>query len=141
MPTPSFSPKSPAALALLLAVGLFAGVAGARAQDTANPSQAPAAAPIVVTGCLQSSGQRAFTLTDSSTGTTYDLASESVDLSAHVGHTVKLTGTVAAPSADADADADANNASGNPANQEGQKNQTLNVSRLKMVSKTCSGQI
>ncbi len=138
MPSLSFSKQSLATLALLAAAGLFFGASSARAQNAAasNQAQAAPATEIVATGCLQSAGAKAFTLTDASTGETYNLTSDGVDLGAHVGHTVKVTGTDVTNSASDGAD----NGGGAPAEQAEQKDRTLNVTSLEMVSKTCSDQ-
>jgi len=109
---------------------------------------------VTATGCLQkATSGSGYQLTDSSTMKTYDLtaASSDVDLSAHVGHTVTVTGTPTAASASS-----ANPSSANPANpsnpsnpasnpaesQAGQQQaQQLSVTNVQVVSNSCGGGI
>ncbi|MGH9394087.1 MAG: hypothetical protein ACRD1E_07945 [Terriglobales bacterium] len=99
--------------------------------------------PITATGCLQKAATgNGYQLTDSSTMKTYDLsaASSDVDLSAHVGHTVTVTGTPSAASASNDQNANPpGSATSNPAGQSQTQNQQLSVSNVKMVSSSCQG--
>ncbi|MGH9481383.1 MAG: hypothetical protein ACRD1L_04770 [Terriglobales bacterium] len=107
----------------------------ASAQDQSQ-SQATQQKEITATGCLQKAASgNGFQLTDSSTMKTYDLtaASSDVDLSAHVGHTVTVTGMPAA----APASSEANPPGSNPAGES--QNQQLSVSNVKMVSSSCGG--
>ncbi len=135
----SFTPKPLAALVMLAALGLFAGMPSAHAQQTTPPnqdqaqSQNQAATPVTVTGCLQSPNSNVYSLTDQSSDTTYTLTSSSVDLSTHVGHTVTVTGTPVAPSAN-NGTADSSSMA---ADQAPAATQPLDVSSLTMVSTTC----
>lgn len=122
----------------------------ASAQQTQNPQQSQmqgqSQQPVTATGCLQkASNGEGYQLTDSSTMKTYDLtaASSSVDLSAHVGHTVTVTGTPTESSA-----SNANNPSNpatNPAQNQNQPGQNasqaeqLQVTNIQMVSNSCQG--
>lgn len=115
-----------------------------QAQDQSQQNQQA----ITATGCLQKSASGSgYQLTDSSTMKTYDLtaASSDVDLSAHVGHTVTVTGTPSAPSAAATNPSQnpsnpSQNPSTNPSGQAGQsQNQQLSVTSVKMVSSSCQG--
>lgn len=134
-----FTPKPLAALAMLVALGLFAGMPPAHAQQTTPPnqdqaqSQNQAATPVTATGCLQSPNSNVYSLTDQSSDTTYTLTSSSVDLSTHVGHTVTVTGTPVAPSAN-NGTADS---SSTAADQAPAATEPLGVSSLTMVSTTC----
>ncbi|MGH9475765.1 MAG: hypothetical protein ACRD1C_05495 [Terriglobales bacterium] len=139
-------------MALAVTVGL-AMTPLATAQQTQNPQQQAQQQgnqqPVTATGCLQkaSSGQ-GYQLTDSSTMKTYDLtaASNDVDLSAHVGHTVTVTGTPTASSASNAANP--SNPATNPAqNQQAQpgqsgqqsQGQALQVTNIQDVSNSCQG--
>ncbi|HXR98833.1 MAG TPA: hypothetical protein VN709_13410 [Terriglobales bacterium] len=147
-------------LAVLLAalVGL-AMTPLANAQDTSSPSQtAQDQKTMTATGCLQKAASgNGYQLTDSSSMKTYDLsaASSDVDLSAHVGHTVTVTGTPSAAS-DTSSTSSANpsaNPSSNPSNPStpgsnpssstpgasgsSSNNQQLSVTNVKMVSSSC----
>ncbi|MGN6591712.1 MAG: hypothetical protein ACTHJX_02320 [Terriglobales bacterium] len=104
--------------------------------------------PVTATGCLQkATSGSGYQLTDSSTMKTYDLtaASSDVDLSAHVGHTVTVTGTPSAAAATTNPPANpANpaNPAANPAEQAGQQqNQQLSVTNVQVVSNSCGGGI
>ena len=123
---------------LLAAVVGLAMTPLANAQQTQTQPQQQAQQnqqPITATGCLQkASSGNGYQLTDSSTMKTYDLsaASSDVDLSAHVGHTVTVTGipSAAAPSTE-------QNPTSNPAGQSQTQNQQLSVTNVKMVSSSC----
>ncbi len=134
-----FTPKPLAALAMLVALGLFAGTPPAHAQQTTPPnqdqaqSQNQAATPVTATGCLQSPNSNVYSLTDQSSDTTYTLTSSSVDLSTHVGHTVTVTGTPVSPSAN-NGMADSSSMA---ADQAPAATEPLEVSSLTMVSTTC----
>lgn len=79
----------------------------------------------VVEGCLSGSSGN-FTLT-AKNGTTYQLTGDTAKLSEHVGHEVKITGTSGAASPNAGTAT--GTANGNA--------QTLEVSSVKHISKTC----
>ncbi len=81
-----------------------------------------------VTGCLsQSNGQYMLT---SHKGMTYQLAGDSSELSNHVGHEVKITGTESGAGASA-------NSGGNGMGQTSANGPTLQVASMKHISKTC----
>ncbi len=128
-------------LVLLLSV-LLLGACWAAAQDTttSSPSQsdptsassgqsATASGATSVQGCLSGSSGN-YTLTDKN-GNAYQLTGDTAKLSEHVGHEVKIMGTSssAAPSGGGTATGTAGQASGN--------SQTLEVSSVKHISKTC----
>ena len=138
-------------LLLLLSV-LLLGASWAIAQDTPSqtspsssspssssasqgqtPSSASAAGETTVEGCLSGSNG-SYTISDKN-GTTYQLTGDTAKLSEHVGHQVKITGSTSAASASA------SGASGSAASTPGQgasaSQQTLQVSSVKHVSKTC----
>jgi hypothetical protein len=120
-------------------------------QATPTPSQSSQQGQVTATGCLQKNASGSgYQITDTSSMQTYDLtaASSDVDLSAHVGHTVTVTGTPSAASASNAGTA--GNPGSNPANpsqsQSGTSGsgsssqpQQLSVTNVKMVSNTCSG--
>jgi hypothetical protein len=128
-------------LLLLLSV-LLLGACWAVAQDTTSQtnsnssetsassgqtSSATASGATTVEGCLSGSSGN-FTLTDKN-GNTYQLTGDTAKLSEHVGHEVKVTGTTSSASAGGTAAGTAGQASGN--------SQTLEVSSMKHISKTC----
>jgi hypothetical protein len=82
-----------------------------------------------VEGCLSGSSGN-YTLSDKS-GNSYQLTGDTAKLSEHVGHEVKVTGTSSSASANGDGTSTGTTgqASGN--------SQTLEVSSVKHVSKTC----
>jgi len=68
---------------------LFVGVASAQTEQKSTHDKVR-----TITGCLEKSGEaREYRLTTASGGT-WEVKSDSVSLGEHVGHTVKLTGTV-----------------------------------------------
>lgn len=89
-------------------------------QMGSNPSH------MTVQGCLNGSSGN-YTLTDKN-GMTYQLTGDTAKLSEHVGHEVKVTGTSSAGSASA--------TGGSAAGSSG-NSQTLEVSSVKHISKTC----
>jgi hypothetical protein len=132
----------------------------ANAQDTSSTSQsAQDQKTVTATGCLQKAASgNGYQLTDSSSMKTYDLsaASSDVDLSAHVGHTVTVTGTPSAASDTSASGTSSANPSSNPSNPSNpsstpgsnpstsgatsgssSNNSQLSVSNVKMVSSSC----
>jgi len=130
-------------LLLLLSV-LLLGACWAVAQDSTSQtssnssessassgqnSSATASGATTVQGCLSGSSGN-FTLTDKN-GNTYQLTGDTAKLSEHVGHEIKVTGTTSS-SASAASGGSAAGTAGAAANS-----QTLEVSSVKHVSKTC----
>jgi hypothetical protein len=119
----------------LLVSVLLLGLTWAIAQDTtASPpansgqmSRTSGGGQTTVQGCLSGSNG-SYTLSDKN-GNTYQLTGDTAKLSEHVGHEVKVTGT-------SGSSADSSNASATTGNAGSQ--QTLQVSSVKHVSKTCS---
>jgi hypothetical protein len=111
---------------LILSIMLL-GLTWAVAQDStgATPSRAgqSASGQTTVEGCLSGSNGN-FTLTDKH-GTTYQLTGDTATLTEHVGHEVKVTGTPSSGAAGESASAGAGSS------------QTLQVSSVKHISKTC----
>jgi uncharacterized protein DUF5818 len=129
-------------LLLLLSV-LLLGACWAVAQDTASQtnsnssetsassgqtSSSTASGATTIEGCLSGSSGN-YTLTDKH-GNTYQLTGDTAKLSEHVGHEVKVTGTSSSASSATGGTATGTaGASGN--------SQTLEVSSVKHISKTC----
>jgi hypothetical protein len=133
-------------LLLLLSV-LLLGACWAAAQDSSSqpspssssPSQSSSAgqssagggSETTVQGCLSGSNG-SYTISDKN-GTTYQLTGDTAKLSEHVGHEVKVTGTAsAAGSTSPSSGGSAAGASSGSASQ-----QSLQISSVKHVSKTC----
>ncbi|HKD07888.1 MAG TPA: DUF5818 domain-containing protein [Bryobacteraceae bacterium] len=100
----------------LVGFGLL-GSAPAFAQNTS------ANAPVTATGCLSQGASAAQYMLKETSGKTYELSSSTVDLKAHIGHEVTVTGTVSSSQQSSTAGATG------PAN--------LQVSDLKMISTSC----
>lgn len=111
---------------LILSIMLL-GLTWAIAQDQSGAASSragqSAGSQMTVEGCLSGSNGN-FTITDKN-GTSYQLTGETAKLSEHVGHEVKITGM---PSSDAGASGASAGAGAS---------QTLQVSSIKHVSKTC----
>jgi len=91
------------------------------AQQSAGQRQSGASGQMTVEGCLSGSNG-SFTLTDKN-GMAYQLTGDTAKLSEHVGHEVKITGT--------------SSASGSSASTSSASGQTLQVTSMKHISKTC----
>lgn len=111
---------------LILSI-LLLGLTWAIAQDTTGTQSSragqSASGQMTVAGCLSGSNGN-FTLTDKN-GTSYQLTGDTAKLTEHVGHEVKVTGM---PSSGAGGDS-ASAGTGSA--------QTLQVSSVKHISKTC----
>jgi hypothetical protein len=102
-------------------------------QATSGQSSANASGETSVQGCL-SGANGSYTLTDAS-GATYQLTGDTSKLSNHVNQEVKVTGASAAgSSAPASGDGSAASTTGQAG---AASQQTLQVSAVKQVSKTC----
>jgi len=124
---------------LLLVAVLLLGLSWAVAQDATQGSTTPssgtspmnsgqnsaAAGEKTVTGCLSGSNGT-FTLTDKH-GKSYQLTGDTAKLTEHVGHEVKVTGTASAGTG--------TGAAGSTTGAGAE--QTLEVTSLKHISKTC----
>jgi hypothetical protein len=111
---------------LILSIMLL-GLTWAVAQDStgATPSSRAgqsASGQVTVEGCLSGSNGN-FTLTDKN-GTSYELKGDTAKLSEHVGHEIKVTGV-------------SSSAAGESASAGAGSSQTLQVSSVKHVAKTC----
>ena len=124
------------ALALLLL-----GVTWMAAQDSTTPGQTPSTSgssgqttassgsQTTVEGCLSGSDGK-YTLTDKQ-GNSYQLTGDTSKLAEHVGHEVKITGS--SSSSGSSAASGSNSSMG----QTSGSSQSLDVSSVKHVSKTC----
>jgi Protein of unknown function (DUF5818) len=129
-------------LFLLLSI-LLLGLSWAIAQESTTPSSSSssqsdstgnsgraartgAGGQMSVEGCLSGSNGN-FTITDKN-GTSYQLTGDTAKLSEHVGHEVKITGTAATAGT---------GASGSTESSAEGTGQTLQVTSVKHISKTC----
>ncbi len=112
---------------------LLLGVSWAVAQDGASQTSqsgqtSSAGGEMTVQGCL-TGASGSFTLTDQN-GTIYRLTGDTAKLSEHVGHEVKISGAASSASAPNSAEASGTADGSN-------SGQTLQVSSVKHISKTC----
>src|SRR6202166_3905108 len=98
----------------------------ASSASSGQTGSAAAGSATSVQGCLSSSSGN-YTLSDKN-GNTYQLTGDTAKLSEHVGHEVKVTGTSSSAST---------TGGGTTAGQAGANAQTLEVSSVKHISKTC----
>jgi hypothetical protein len=112
---------------LMLAVALLLSAAWLQAQTMEKGSSKTATSnQTSVEGCLHESNGT-FKLTDNA-GTTYTLEGDTSKLTEHVGHEVEITGT----------HAESTSASGSSsAMAPGGSSHSLNVQKVKHISKTC----
>lgn len=102
-------------------------------------SSSSASGETSVEGCLQGSSG-SYTLTDNS-GMTYQLSGDTSKLADHVGHEVKITGTVSSGSSasgSSGSSSSASSSSSSPSSGAGASGgQTLSVDKVQHKSKTC----
>ena len=120
---------------LLLSVLLLAAF-WAAAQNDPNQTSPNQSTPVgtsgekAVQGCLSESGGT-YMLTDKS-GTSFQLTGDTAKLKEHVGHEVKITGTESSASASPSGESENSKAGEGSSSQ-----QTIEVSSVKHISKTC----
>jgi len=78
-------------ISILLLSAAWAAAQYGGGYDSQSSGSNPGTSQVTVQGCLAEEGG-AFTLTDQA-GTTYQLTGRTEKLSAHVGHTIQVTGT------------------------------------------------
>lgn len=99
-------------------------------------SSSSASGETSVEGCLQGTSG-SYTLTDNS-GMTYQLSGDTSKLADHVGHEVKITGTVSSGSSASGSSASSSSSSSAPSSGAGASSgQTLTVDKVQHKSKTC----
>ena len=106
--------------------------ASSASQAAQDQSSTNAGGETTVQGCL-SGANGSYTLNDDS-GNTYQLTGDTSKLAEHVGHEIKVTGVSAASATSA---AGSSAATPETAAQSGTSQQTLQVSSVKHISKTC----
>jgi hypothetical protein len=129
-------------LSVLLLGACWAAAQDSTSQPSSNPSDTSASTAssgqtgstnanghMTVEGCLSGSSGN-YTLSDKS-GNTYQLTGDTAKLSEHVGHEVKVTGTSSSASTTG------GGTTAGTTGQAGANAQTLEVSSVKHISKTC----
>jgi hypothetical protein len=113
---------------------LLAGVS--LAQDTTSSGKSKAK-DRTITGCLtQGSSSDKFVL-NGTDGSTWDVKSDSVSLANHVGHTIAATGTVSNATMHNAKEQAKDEAASTGMTKSNNEHGDLNVSAVKMVSKSC----
>lgn len=111
---------------LVISVLLLASI-WAVAQNSGQKSETSAGSQTTVEGCLSGSNGN-YMLTDQN-GTMYQLTGDSAKLSEHVGHEIKVSGTSSSAGNSARA--------GKTTGASGSAEQTIEVTSVKHISKTC----
>jgi hypothetical protein len=121
-------------IALLLSLLLFGGVS--LAQDTTSSGKSKSQVR-AITGCLaQGSNSDKFVL-NGNDGSTWDVKSDSVSLADHVGHTITAKGTVSNVTAHNMKEEAKDAASSAGMKKSNDEHGDLQISSVKMVSKSC----
>lgn len=123
---------------LMLACGLwaFAQQSYPSQSNQSNQSQTSNSNQTSIQGCLSGSSGN-YTLTADS-GTKYQLSGDTSKLSDHVGHEVEITGTTTSSTA-SNSGASSSNVGSSSSNTSGSSSApTLDVTKVKHISTTCS---
>jgi hypothetical protein len=120
---------------LVGALVVGAALVAAPAPAAAHPSQA--ASPDSVTGCLKKGDKPNTYSVTTQDGKTVWVASQSVSLAGHVGHTVTLSGNTQTESAGAIADTSTRSGMSDSTKMGNMGNSVMQVSKLTMVSTSC----
>src|SRR5207237_1572205 len=130
---------SAALLAATLGVAQDTSTSGTASSQSSTPStqsSSPASGQnSTVQGCLNSTSDNNFTLTQDQTGMVFTLSGSADQLKAHVGHEVAITGQQASGSAASSTTPDKSAASSASSNASGN---TLQVSDVKMIAEHCN---
>ena len=112
------------------------GTASSQSSTSSTQSSSPASGQnSTVQGCLNSTSDSNFTLTQDQTGMVFTLSGSADQLKAHVGHEVAITGQQASGSAASSTTPDNSAASSASSNASGN---TLQVSDVKMIADHCN---
>jgi hypothetical protein len=109
-------------------------------QDSSQTSKSGSSSQTTVDGCLSKSGSN-YTLTDKSSGTTYQLTGDTSKLSDHVGHEVQITGTQSGGSSGASSSTSGSSSQSSSSGSQpsgSSSQQSLEVTSMKHISETCS---
>lgn len=115
---------------LMLSVLLLGSCWAAAQYDSSHNAPSGTGSQTAVQGCLSGSNG-SYTLTDKN-GTSYQLTGDTAKLSEHVGHEIKVTGTSSSASPSA------GTASGSMGHTGNSSQQSIEVSSVKHISKTCT---
>src|SRR5881396_2835100 len=126
---------SAALLAATLGVAQDTSTSGTASSQSSTSSSPPTGQNSTVQGCLSSTSDNNFTLTQDQTGMVFTLSGSADQLKAHVGHEVAITGQQASGSAASSTAPDNSAASSASSNASGN---TLQVSDVKMIADHCN---
>ncbi len=127
------------AIAVMFVFASTAGLAVAQeAAETANkPAKTSSSKARTLTGCLQKGDEAGEFHLLAKNGATWELKSTTVKLDEHVGHTVKITGTLANPKMHAMKEGVKEGAEKVGVTKEAKESGSLKVTKLTHVSDTC----
>src|SRR5438105_4643876 len=123
---------SAALLAATLGVAQDTSTSGTASSQSSSPATGQNS---TVQGCLSSTSDTNFTLTQDQTGMVFTLSGSADQLKAHVGHEVAITGQQASGSAASSTTPDNSAASSTSSNASGN---TIQVSDVKMIADHCN---
>src|SRR5437762_13448924 len=124
---------SAALLAATLGVAQDTSTSGTASSQSSSPATGQNS---TVQGCLSSTSDTNFTLTQDQTGMVFTLSGSADQLKAHVGHEVAITGQQASGSAASSSNNSASTTS--PSGSSNASGDTLQVSDVKMISDHCA---
>jgi hypothetical protein len=123
-------------LGIALALGALLAASVSLAQDTTSSGKSKSKNR-TITGCLMQGDSASKFVLNGADGSSWDVKSDSVALPDHVGHTVTATGTVSNVTMHNAKEEAKDAAAAAGAKKENNEHGDLEITSVKMVSKTC----